>query len=93
MGLSLSESRWNQSNAKAIAIAICFSRTNARIRDLVKSCISCQRAKVGRHVISPLTSIAMLTERFNHIQVDICGPFPSSQGFSYLFICVDRYTR
>ena len=70
-----------------------FSRMNARIRDLVKSCISCQRAKVGRHVISPLTSIAMPTERFNHIQVDICGPFPPSQGFSYLFICVDRFTR
>ena len=70
-----------------------FTRMNACIHDLVKSCVSCQRAKVGRYVISPLTSTAMPTKRFNHIQVDMCGPFPTFQSFSSLFICTDRFTR
>ncbi len=31
--------------------------------------------------------------RFSNIHVDIVGPLPSSKGYTYLFTCVDRYTR
>ena len=70
-----------------------FTRINARMRDSVKSYVSCQRAKVGRHVISPATCIAIPTKRFSHIQVDLCKLFPAFQGFSYLFVCIDHFLK
>ena len=35
----------------------------------------------------------MPSSRFEHIHVDIVGPLPSSQGYTYLFTIVDRYSR
>ena len=64
-----------------------------QIRDLVKSCIACQRSKTTRHVKSPIHPIPMPSSRFDSIHADICGPFPPSQGNCYLLVCVDRFTR
>ena len=30
---------------------------------------------------------------FDHVHVDIVGPLPTSNGFSYLLTCIDRFTR
>ncbi len=30
---------------------------------------------------------------FDHVHVDIVGPFPESNGFMYLLTCVDRFSR
>ena len=35
----------------------------------------------------------MPQRRFDHINVDLVGPLPSCQGFTYLFTIVDRFTR
>ena len=70
-----------------------FTDMNRRIRDLVRTCTACQRSKVHRHTVSPIASIPMPTARFTKLQVDICGPFPSSQNCSYLLVCVDPFTR
>ena len=32
-------------------------------------------------------------ERFDHVHVDIVGPFPYSDGFKYFLTCVDRFMR
>ena len=50
-----------------------------------KSCISCQK--------SPVPSIPVPTQRFSHVHIDIGGPLPSSQGYSYLLTMIDRTTR
>ena len=58
-----------------------------------KTCLACQRAKIHRHVSAPLQQFPTPDHRFDSIHVDIVGPLPSSQGISYLFTIIDRFTR
>ena len=58
-----------------------------------KECIPCQSSKVQRHIKAPVSKIEVPSRRFDHIHVDIVGPLPPSQGFTYLFTVVDRFTR
>ena len=64
-----------------------------QIRQWAKECLSCQRAKIHRHTKAPLSQIRVPSRRFEHINVDLVGPLPSSQGYTYLFTIVDRFTR
>ena len=70
-----------------------FSGMKRKIKDLVKTYVTCQRFKVNRDTVSPITSIPMPSTRFTKLQVDICNLFPSSQACSYLLVCIDPYTR
>ena len=63
------------------------------LRDWSRQCTSCQRAKVARHVHSPLQRRPPPDRRFGSLHVDLVGPLPESRGFRYLFIIMDRYTR
>ena len=63
------------------------------VRTWVKNCISCQRSKVQRHVRAPLATFKVPDERFTHINLDIVGPLPLSQGYTHLLTIVDRFTR
>lgn len=58
-----------------------------------RTCIPCQQAKIHRHVRSPLQVFQVPQRRFDHINVDLVGPLPSSQGHTMLFTIVDRFTR
>lgn len=58
-----------------------------------RSCVTCQRNKVHRHVKTPLVPFAPPAGRFQHLHVDIVGPLPPSEGFQYLLTVVDRFTR
>lgn len=62
-------------------------------REFAKSCLACQRAKIGRHIKSPLTPYPGTSNRFTHINVDIIGPFPISNGKRYCLTVIDRFTR
>ena len=64
-----------------------------QVGNWAKACLACQTAKVHRHVKSPLDTFKVPHRRFDHINVDIVGPLPSSLGFTYLFTIVDRFTR
>ena len=66
---------------------------NKDIRNWTRQCIKCQRAKVQRHVVTPIGTFANPDARFSHIHIDLVGPLPPSNGFSYLLTCVDRFTR
>ena len=57
------------------------------------TCMACQRAKVQRHVKAPLGLFTVPERRFEHVHVDLVGPFPPSQGFTHLLTMVDRTTR
>ena len=46
--------------------------------------------KVHRHIRSPLQTFR---HRFDHIHVDVVGPLPPSNGFTYLPTVVDRFTQ
>ena len=64
-----------------------------QVGNWAKTCITCQTAKVHRHVKAPLGVFKVPHRRFDHINVDIVGPLPQSQGYTYLFTVVDRFTR
>lgn len=58
-----------------------------------KNCIPCQKSKIHRHTISPPGTFSVPNERFNHIHIDLVGPLPPSEGFTYILTCIDRFTR
>ena len=64
-----------------------------QVGEWAKQCVACQTSKVQRHIRAPFSKIDIPLRRFDHIHVDIVGPLPPSQGISYLFTIVDRFTR
>ncbi|GFY63198.1 transposon Tf2-6 polyprotein [Trichonephila inaurata madagascariensis] len=66
------------------------------LKDIAKwtrCCIPCQRCKGQRHTMSPIQPFAPTVDRFQHVNIDLVGPFPPSDGFTFLLTCIDRYTR
>ena len=49
-------------------------------------------SKIQTHIHSTVPAFPVPTQRFSHIHIDIVGPLPSSQGFSYLLTTIDRTT-
>ena len=70
-----------------------FKGMRSKIRDYVRCCINCQKAKTARHTVKPIASIPMPNGCFEHLNLDIAGPFPSSKGNSYVLVCIDPFTR
>ena len=66
---------------------------NKDVRQWSQTCIPCQKSKVHRHIAAPLGTFATPDARFDHVHIDIVGPLPPSNGFSYLLTCIDRFTR
>ena len=83
----------SRASQRFIAARFVFRDMNRKIKDRVKACTACQQSKVYRHVVSPIASAKMPDARFDTIHADLCGPFPECQGFSYLLVCIDRFSR
>lgn len=62
-------------------------------RHFARSCIKCQRNKVTRHTKSPLSRRTIPSQRFAHLNIDIVGPLPLSDGHRYCLTIIDRFTR
>ncbi|CAH8430967.1 unnamed protein product [Schistosoma haematobium] len=78
---------------KPIAERFCWPGMNKDVREWARSCVSYQKSKVVRHNNCPLGSLKTPDARFNHVHLDLVGPLPDSNGYSYLLTCVDRFTR
>ena len=61
---------------------------NKHIGEWAKACITCQTSKVARHIRALLRQFELPHQRFDDINVNLVGPLPPSQGFSYLFTIV-----
>ena len=64
-------------------------------RDLgiqARSCLRCQQIKIQTHVHSTVPDIPVPTRRFSNFLIDIMGPLPSNQGFTYHLKMIDRTT-
>ena len=57
------------------------------------SCLACQKSKVHRHTKSEHGKFDIPNARFDHIHLDLVGPLPHSNGFTYILTIVDRFTR
>ena len=66
---------------------------NADVRKWARSCLQCQRSKVQRHTVTPLSTFATPAARFDKIHLDIVGPLPPSKGYTYILTCIDRFSR
>ena len=78
---------------KLITNRYVWPNMNSDVRKWAQSCLSCQQSKVQRHTKAPLATFATPDARFNQVHIDIVGPLPPSQGFTYILICIDRFTR
>ncbi|RWS27919.1 Transposon Tf2-6 polyprotein-like protein [Leptotrombidium deliense] len=63
------------------------------IRCWCRCCVACQKSKVSRHTKSAIQTFDAPDARFAHIHLDLVGPLPVSDGFSYCLTIVDRFTR
>ncbi|GFW03910.1 hypothetical protein TNCV_2050261 [Trichonephila clavipes] len=63
------------------------------IKNRVRACEKCQRAKVFKHTKAPLSTFALPDARFAHMHIDYIGPYPPSKGYKYCLTIIDRYTR
>ena len=66
---------------------------NKDVRMWARACLQCQRSKVHRHTVTPLSTFASPDIRFDHIHIDLVGPLPPSRGYAYMLTCIDRFTR
>ena len=59
----------------------------------VRACPGCQAAKIVRHVKTPLVQRPLPDDRFLSLHLDLVGPLPESEGYTYLMTIIDRYSR
>ena len=78
---------------RAISSRFVWHGLKRDIRKWCKDCHPCQASKVHRHVRAPLTERPPPDRRFGSLHVDLVGPLPESEGMSYLFTIIDRFTR
>ncbi|GFR99791.1 Pol polyprotein [Elysia marginata] len=63
------------------------------ITQWTQECLACQSSKIKSHVRSPVVKIPVPEKRFSHIHIDLVGPLPPSEGFTYLLTITDRSSR
>ena len=55
--------------------------------------VACQSSKIQRHTVTPLSSFSTPDNRFSKLHLDLVGPLPVSQGYTYLLTIIDHFTR
>jgi hypothetical protein len=66
---------------------------NSDIKLWTKCCPACQRAKVTRHNVSAVSVIPTEGGKFDQLHVDLVGPLPYNEEYTYLLTMIDRYSR
>ncbi|CAI7999200.1 Uncharacterized protein K02A2.6, partial [Geodia barretti] len=74
---------------KLITARFVWPGVNADVRRWTRACVQCQRAKIQRHSVAPLSSFPVPDARFDVVHIDLVGPLPPSRGFTYLPISTE----
>ncbi|BHF66082.1 hypothetical protein SprV_0200909600 [Sparganum proliferum] len=82
-----------RSTQRLVSERFVWPSMNTDIRQWTRSCLACQKAKVGRHSKVPIGTFLAPDARFAHVHIDLVGPFPTSRGCNYLLTAIDRFTR
>ncbi|GFX64207.1 integrase catalytic domain-containing protein [Trichonephila clavipes] len=56
-----------------------------------RHCLACQKSKIHRHTRSPLSSFQEPSQCFDHVHLDLIGPLPPSNGYTYCLTMIDRF--
>lgn len=78
---------------KLMAKKFVWHGLSKQVRAWARQCIPCQQSKIQKHTRAPLSKFEIPQRRFDHINIDIVGPLPPSQGYTHLLTMVDRFTR
>ena len=57
------------------------------------NCIQCQKTKVHHHNVTNLQCYPPPSQKFADVNLDLAGPLPDSNGYSYILVIVDRFSR
>lgn len=82
-----------RASKKLVSSRYFWPAINKDVTKWTRQCIDCQKSKIVRHTKSPINRFPPTSARFDHIHIDLVGPLPISNGFSYLLTAVDRFTR
>lgn len=63
------------------------------IANWCKNCIACQQSKISRHVKQIPAHFVAPDGRFDQVHIDIIGPLPTFEGYSYCLTMIDRFSR
>ncbi|GFV05945.1 retrovirus-related Pol polyprotein from transposon 412 [Trichonephila clavipes] len=58
-----------------------------------RHCLVCQKSKIHRHTRSPLSSFQEPSQRFDHVHLDLIGPLPPSNGYTYCLTMIGRFSK
>ncbi|GFX31803.1 transposon Tf2-11 polyprotein [Trichonephila clavipes] len=58
-----------------------------------RHCLACQKSKIHRHTRSPLSSFQEPSQHFDHVHLDLIGPLPPSNGYTYCLTMIDRFSK
>ncbi|GFX21676.1 hypothetical protein TNCV_1200561 [Trichonephila clavipes] len=58
-----------------------------------RHCLVCQKSKIHRHTRSPLSSFQEPSQRFDHVHLDLIGPLPPSNSYTYCLTMIDRFSK
>lgn len=78
---------------RLVASNFVWLNINTDVRKWTRQCLQCQRNKTHRHTVAPLATFATPDARFDHVHVDIVGPLPTSNGYSYLLTGFTRWVE
>ena len=78
---------------RAIGTRFVWHNMKKEVRQWCQECQACQSSKVSRHVRAPIITPEPPADRFTDLHVDLVGPLPPSEGMTYLFTIIDRFTR
>jgi hypothetical protein len=78
--------------AKLVAQRFVWPGVQKDCRTWARAYQACHRSKVSRHTVTPLGDFTSAAARFLHVHVDLVGPLPTSAGYTYCLIAVDRFT-
>ncbi|GFN91724.1 Pol polyprotein [Plakobranchus ocellatus] len=78
---------------KAISQRFVWHGMRREIRQWCKACPDCQASEIHRHTRSPLSERLPPSDRFRSLHVDLVRLLPESQGMTYLFTIIHRFTR
>lgn len=69
-----------------------WPKMSADIEEWVRACPKCQSCKIQRHNRQRLCNYPTVTERFHTLHMDLVGPLPRSNRFTYILTIRDRQT-
>ncbi|GFX18785.1 hypothetical protein TNCV_3019421 [Trichonephila clavipes] len=58
-----------------------------------RHCLAYQKSKIHRHTRSPLSSFQEPSQRFDHVHLDLIGPLPPSNVYTYCLTMIDRFSK